>query len=164
MVATPVTKALPYYAGGVAKVYWLSALADADLVPTRAELDAGTDLTPSLEAVSGWTESTAFTDVYTLDSRRGTKIAGRISIADSSLTFTTDKSADNNVEDELSWDLDDDGFIVMLDHGDVAATPCRVFAVTVGSISKDVSGDHTITVVSFGIRNSAVRVPVPAAA
>lgn len=163
MVATPITKPSPYYAGGVKKTYWLDTLADANLVPTRAELDAGDDLSPAVETTSGFTESAAFSDVFVESSRRGTKVAGRVSIADSSITFVTDRTGAANVEDTLNWAIGTTGYIVMLDHGDVAATPCRVYKVEVGSISTDPNGEHVMTTVSFGIVNSAIGVTVPAA-
>lgn len=162
MVAPNIVKPSAYYAGGVAKTYWVETIANI-AAPTRAELNAGDCLSPAVEGKSGWTESAAFSDVMTEDTRRAAKIAGAVTTAESSITFIKDKDGTANVSEVLAWDIGVTGYIVLLDHGDVPGTPMRVYDVEIGSISTDQSGDKVTEVVTFGIRESALNVNVPAA-
>ncbi len=162
MVAPNVVKPSPFYRGGVTKTYWVETIANI-ASPTRAELNAGDCLSPAVESKSGWTESAAFADVMTEDTRRAAKIAGAVTSADSSITFIKDKDGTANVSDVLAWEIGVTGYIVLLDHGDKPGTPMRVYDVEIGSISTDDSGDKTVETVTFGIRDSELSVTVPAA-
>ena len=77
-----------YIGPGTRKYYWVPTIATLS-APSRAELNAGTDMTATIptDGVSGFTVSTAFVDTPDFGSTTITKIPGALSLADSSLTF-----------------------------------------------------------------------------
>jgi hypothetical protein len=120
--------------------------------PTFAELDAGTELTRDIADISGWMTSSEFIDVPDMATRFTSKIPGRITSEDSSITFYAD-------EDQGAGDAgallprDTDGFMVIADGG-LASGIGDVFQVTVGSNSIQRSVDDAVKrVVTFAIRS-----------
>jgi len=71
MPATPLTPTLRYLPAGVRKYNWLTAVASTT-APTRAEINAGTDLTGEIAAVNGFEivtpviDVTAFGDLFSV--------------------------------------------------------------------------------------------------
>lgn len=117
---------------GVTRVYYLPTIAASTLVPTRAEMNGGTNLTPELSDWSGWVVDTEYLDVQPVNSPFRSKIPGTLLSPDSSLTFYTSKTGLDVRTIFSRWVT---GFIMFLDGGDNAGNRAEVYPVTVGMVS-----------------------------
>lgn len=163
---TPVLAAIQKYTTrGTTKIYWVPVIAAANRVPTRAELTAGTDLSPQIADGSGWATSSKQIPTPNIDTRYTPTISGVIESEDSSLTYYMDREG---VDARQLMPRDEEGFIVVLDGGDVAANKADVYPVQVTSVSKkrSFSGNEAdVLVISYAITDEpAENVAVPAAA
>lgn len=77
----------------------LPAIASASLVPTEAEINAGTNITCAINAASGFTASDAFVEGPDLCSDFTGKAWDGASLADSSITFYLDESGEDDAYD-----------------------------------------------------------------
>ncbi len=132
--------------------------------PTRAELTAGTDLTGEISDASGWTVDGAEVDTPDLKSEFVSKIPGRTSSPDSSLTFYASEDGED-VRGVLAYKQA--GFIVLMSGGDVPTQPMDVFPVRVKSAlvpTLSTGDDAAVIPVGFSItREPSLNVPIPAA-
>ncbi len=161
MPATPIDAATRYINPETTKVLWLPSVANK-FAPTRAEINAGTDLSGDLADNSGWTVSSNQVDAPDMGSRFTSKVAGRISAEDSSLTMYAGK---DSIDSRSLMPRDAVGFIVIMDGGDVAGRKMDVFPVTVSSVSKPRSvGDEPARIVfQYAITSQpAENVTIPA--
>lgn len=160
MPATPMTAATRYFQPEVTKVLVLPNVASATLLATRAEINAGTDVSVDVSALNGWMSESAQIPTPDLGKRFSSSIPGRITIGDSSITFYADIAA-NDIRDILTRDLNTN--IAILDGGDVATRNMDVFKVVVASVGKvrDLEDAPRLTV-GFTIRNFAENLAVPA--
>lgn len=151
MTATPLRPATRYYPPGTRQVYWLVDLADTSS-PTRAELDAGIDLTGEIASMSGFSVSSATVSVPDLSTRFAPDIPGQITAASSSITFYASEDSDDI---RTVMPRDQAGYIAVLWEGDVAGRSMDVYPCTVTSVPKDatttdagqMSVDYAITAV-----------------
>lgn len=132
MPATPISTVTRYWSVGTAKWYFCSSIANKS-APSRAELNAGTDLTGEVNSVEGWTVSSELIEVPDANTAFKSKIPGAISAEDSSLTLYADASG-SDVRTLLPRNTA--GFIVRLGGGDTAGRKMDVFPVKVSSVSK----------------------------
>lgn len=132
MAATPIAAATRYINPETTKVLWLPALANKN-APTRAEINAGTDLSGDVADNSGWMVTSNQSDAPDMGSRFTGKVAGRISADDSSLSMYASK---NSVDARSLMPRDTAGFVLWLDGGDVPGQKGDAFPVTVSSVSK----------------------------
>ncbi|MEU8278244.1 hypothetical protein ACFYOK_37245 [Microbispora bryophytorum] len=132
MVATPIAAETRYFNPETSKLYWVPAIADKT-APTRSELNAGTDVSRAVADVNGWMVSSEMIDVPDMGSRFISKIPGRISANDSSVTYYMDRAG---IDAREVMPRDAEGYVVWLDGGDVAGRKCDVFPVTVSSHGK----------------------------
>lgn len=148
------------------KIFFLPTIAaSATLAATRAEITAGTDLTPEVSDVSGWSLTGATIDAPDLLSEFVSKVPGRTSAEDSSLTFYASENS-TDVRGVLAYKAI--GFIVLMHGGDVPSTgkmdvfPVRVTNPGVPTIS---TGDELAKVtIGFAItREPKLGVAIPAA-
>jgi hypothetical protein len=162
MPAPAIVASIRYTSRGTTKFLWCAAIASKS-APSRAELNAGTDLSPQVMDAEGWSVSSEQIDTPDLASRYTSGVPGVISADESSLTMYMSK---NGVDARALMPRDATGFIVTMDGGDTAGNKADVFPVTVGSVSKQrsVSGDAADTlVVAFAITSEpAENVAVPA--
>lgn len=164
MTATPIGTTNRYIPDGTRQYYWVDSIA-SKAAPTRAELDAGSDLTGEVAEVSGFTVSTDMVDAPDLGTRFTAQISGRIKAADSSLTIYLDDSSDDA---RSLLTRDKKGFVVQFPEGDddgVSGTRTMdVFPVQIASASKSTKmGDPGTVEVAFTITSEpAVDVLVPA--
>jgi hypothetical protein len=145
MPATPITLATRYFPTGTTKYYWLPSCSDPDN-PTRGELNAGTDLSPDLAAVSGWKTTSAQIDTPAIVARFTGKIPGRITADDSSIEMYADLAG---TDARTLMPRDTAGFIARLDGGDVAARKMDIFPVTVSATPKDMGTDDKAATITF---------------
>ncbi|MFD1656998.1 hypothetical protein ACFSL4_01790 [Streptomyces caeni] len=132
MSATPITASTRYYRRGVSKVSWVPTIADKT-APTRAELNAGTELSPETGAVDGWQITSNTEDAPALGTTFNAKVFSTTEVGNSSLTLYTSKTG-TDVRSLLIRGTT--GFIVWMDEGDVAGNLMDVFPVQVMSQAK----------------------------
>ena len=150
-----------FYQPGIVDVYWLPAVADPEAV-TRAEITAGTDLTPELDDWSGWSYSTTFIETKSANSRIRPKLAGAVSLDDSSMTFN---GSQDGTDIRTVLTRGDTGYILICDGGDVATQPAELFPVEVGSVVpvRSLDSDAFKVRIDFGVTNIPTTVTIPAA-
>jgi hypothetical protein len=149
---------------GVTKVYYLPAIAASTLVPTRAEMNGGTNLTGEISDWAGWVLDSEFLDVQPMNSPYKSTIPGSLSSPASSLTFYTSKTG-GDVRTVFSRGVT--GFIMILDGGDVSGNRAEVYPVTVASVSVvrgivGTSGGSTGTDVASQVRVGFAIIAAPA--
>lgn len=135
---------------GVTHIVFAPLVEDVD-APTRAEIDAGTDLTREVVASSGWQVSSSRVTYNPLHSKFTPSIEGRLSVEDSSLTFPQDIEG-TDVREILPRGTR--GHVLIMHGGDVPDRPMDVWPVAVSSLGKTVSTEGTEVaniVVSFAI-------------
>lgn len=162
MAALPATER--FFAPEISKAYFLPAIAAATMIPTRAEIDAGTDLTDEIADLSGWAVSSGMINTPDLGHRFISQIGGRTSVEASTITFYASQDG-NDVREVLPRGTT--GFIVFADQGDAVGLPADVFPVQVTSLGKVRStGDQAFQLtVSFAIRKPpAEDIALPAVA
>lgn len=135
MAATPLVQSTRYFRPNVTKVYYLPTAADYTAV-TRTELDAGTDLSVEISAVEGFGVTSGVIETPDLVSRFTSKIGGRTTVEDSSITFYASEDS-QDVRTVLPRGTT--GFIVVLGGGDVAGQTMDVYPVTVIAAPKQYS-------------------------
>ena len=125
---------------GVSKVYFLPTIAATTLIPTTAEITAGTDWTPFIHSIDGWNLENSPIETPDMASTFVSKIDGDDSAADSSLGFYEDSVTDD-VETDLAKGTS--GYVVIFSKGKTAgAKGMDVFPIKVASNSKSYSTDN----------------------
>lgn len=160
MPTPPIQASERYFRPGVTKVYFVPTLADYNN-PTRTEMDAGTDLSPEIASIEGFTVTSGTIDTPDLASRFTSKIPARITADDSALNLYADKT-DADVRTLLPRDTT--GFVLFLDGGDVPTQLMDVYPVTVASAPKlrDLENAAQIRVQFTITREPAENVAIPA--
>lgn len=134
MPATPIAASDRYFHRGTTKVYAVTTIANT-AAPTRAELNAGTDLSNEIQAMSGWAVSGNEVETPDLGTTFNSKLPGSTSVEESSITMY----ADNNGADVRTLlPRGTSTHIVVLFGGDIAANKMDVFKVRVRGLSKPV--------------------------
>jgi hypothetical protein len=153
MVATPITATSRYIPPGTTRYYWVATIANKNS-PTRSELNAGSDLTAEIASVSGFATNSDQQDTPDLGSRFVSKIPGRITADDSSITLYM-SSTSSDVRTLLPRDTA--GYICIFPEGDTAGLKYDVFPVKVTGQpkSRDVENPAQIT-----IQFSVTSIPV----
>jgi hypothetical protein len=162
MVATAIQTVDRYFPTGVTKYYWIPDLLDPE-APTRLELDAGTDLSPEIAEVDGFTVSSDQIETPDINSRFTSTIAGRITADESSLVFY---AAANGVDVRALLPRGTNGYIGRLGGGDTATYKMDIFPVTVTSLSKAFGTDDEAAriTVQFAVTSEPIEdVAIPAA-
>ena len=139
MAAPPLTPTVRYFPPGKRKVYWVPAIANYLTGPTRAELNAGTDLSAEISALTGWSVASATVDTPDMGSRFTSQIPGRLTSATNDITFYVD-SGSNDVRTLLL--RDSNGFIVLLWEGDFTGQRMDVFPVRITTKAMDTTVDN----------------------
>lgn len=146
----------------VTKIYFIPAIAAANLSPTRTELNAGTDISGETEALAGWKVEAAQITTEDLTNPFEAKIPGSIKSPDSSITFYTSK---NGTDIRTLLPRGTNGYIGFLDGGDVTGNKMEVYPVTVtaNGVERTVNGSAASRVmVGFAItKTPAQNVSVP---
>jgi hypothetical protein len=163
MATSAIQASTRYFDVGTTKIYFLPAVASGSLIPTRAEMNAGTDLSPEVAEVDGWSVASEQIETPDFGTRFVSQIPGRISAEDSSLTMYSDQEGDD-VRELLPRDTT--GYIMWLDGGDTAGNRADVYPVKVTSLSKMRSAEKNAAMikVSFAITadpGEDVTVPAP---
>ncbi|MET9086166.1 hypothetical protein ABZX77_30545 [Streptomyces sp. NPDC004237] len=159
MVATPITATSRYIPPGTTRYYWVPTIATYTS-PTRSELNAGSDLTAEVSAVNGFATNSDQQDTPDLGSRFTSKIPGRITADDSSITLYL-SSTSSDVRTLLPRDTA--GYVVIFPEGDTTGLKMDVFPVKVTGQpkSRDIENPSTITIQFAVTKIPAENVTVP---
>lgn len=150
MPAPAITASKRYTSRGSTKIYWVASIATRT-APTRAELNAGTDLSPQIADSSGWSVSSEQIETPDLATRYTSTVPGSIAAEESSLTLYASK---DGVDARSLMPRDAEGHIVILHGGDVAGYKMDVYPVIVSSVSTQLQvggGEADTVVVSYAI-------------
>lgn len=117
-----------FFRRGVSKIYFLPAVADTTLPfnPTRAEITAGTDLSPFVNGLAGFQFANTRIDTPILSSSFTPEIDGPDEVGDSTLTFLDDDTS-TTVRTALAKGTA--GFIFLMPYGDVPTKRGEVWPV-----------------------------------
>jgi hypothetical protein len=117
-----------FFRRGISKIYWLPAVADVTTVisPTRAEITAGEDLSPSVADIAGFQLQNSPIPVPNLAEMFTPQIDGEDTVTDSALTFNDD---DDDEVVRLLLQKGEVGFICLMPYGDVPTKRCEIWAV-----------------------------------
>jgi len=162
-VPTPViTASTRYFNPGVTKCYYLPTLASSSLIPTRAEMSSGTDLSPEIADLSGWTVTGEVIDTPDLASTFTGQIAGRTSAEDSELTL---HASITGVDGRALLPRGATGYIMWCDGGDIAGRKADVFPILVRSVGqmRSVGDENARLQIQFSVtRVPAESITIPA--
>lgn len=114
-----------FFRRGVSKVKFLPAVAGTS--PTRPEITAGVDLSPSIAGMSGFTLANNPITTPDLATNFDSQINGPDAAGNSSLTFFDDDTA-TAVRTAVAKGTV--GYMVLFPYGDVTAKRCEVWPVT----------------------------------
>lgn len=139
-----------FFRRGVSKIHFLPAVAGAS--PTRAEITAGTDLSPQVNGLSGFQFSNTRIDTPILSSSFTPEIDGPDEVGDSTLTFLDD-NATSTIRTTLAKGTS--GYIVLFPYGDVPTKRCEVWQVKSTGVNDEWSmgNDPARYAVGFAIVN-----------
>lgn len=157
---TPIPASERYFNAGTTVVVFIPTIADAALVPTRAEITAGTDLSDEISDVSGWQVSSGEIVTPAMGSDYDSKIPGKTTTDDSTITFYADVTGED-VRTILPRNTN--GYIAIMDGGDVPTQPMDVFKIRVRANGKTRStGEEAARIViPFSIQSFAEDVAIP---
>ena len=160
MAAPDITAAIRYTRPELSDTYWVLTIANI-AAPTRAELNAGTNLANDIASVTGFTVEGTTLDAPDQGHKFTAQVSHRINAGDSSLACY----ASNNSVDVCGLiHRDDVGYIVMLDEGDVAGRKMDIYPVKCKSVSKPRDNEAVpVITVAFAITSTPqVDVTIPA--
>ena len=159
MAAPPITASTRYIPEGVTHYYWVPSIANT-ASPTRAELNAGTDLTPEVAAAGDWAINGNAVPAPDLASLFDPSIAGKTGMG----TTTLDMYAStNSVDVRTLLPRGTTGYVVKFPEGDVTGRAMDVFKVTVLAQPKPTNmGNPSVIQLQFVVNKiPAENVTVP---
>jgi len=163
MSATKIEATKRFFQPEISKVIFMTAVADYKAGATRSELDAGKDLTDEIAEISGFNTTSGTIDTPDLGSRFTSKIGGRITVDDSSITFYASQDG-KDVRTVLPRGTK--GFLAFMDGGDVPTQPYDLMPAEVTNLGKvRATGDNAFQLtVGFAITGvPAEDLDIPAA-
>lgn len=133
MAAPNITPTTRFFAVGVTRVVYCASVS-VKTAPTRAEINAGTDLSNEINATNGFSVGSNLIDAPDIGTTFTSKVIGRTESPDSSLTmYQSLTTAD--IRSVLPRGTT--GFILIMWGGDVAGRKMDVYPVTVASVPKN---------------------------
>lgn len=133
MPTPAITASTRYINPGVTKCYYLPSIAATNLTPTRAEMNAGTDLSREISDINGWVVAGNDVETPDLATTFTGVIPGRTKADSSSITFY---ASTTGVDVRALLPRTTAGYIMWLDGGDVAGQKADVFPIRVRSNGK----------------------------
>lgn len=158
-----------FFRRGVTKIRFLPAVAATVVVngetivgsPTRAEINAGTNLSSDIADIAGWSLSNSPIATPNLADRFTPQITGEDTVGDSSLTFY-DRDDSTTIRTALAKGTN--GFILIMPYGDVPGKRSEVYPITSAGVNDEfsVGNDAARFVVGMaitGVPNQNATVP-----
>lgn len=162
MPAPALIPARRYFPPGTRQVYFVAAIANY-LLPTRAELNAGTDLSAQVAAggVAGWSLAGATVDVPDMGSRFTSQVPARLTSPTNTIDIYLDSGS---VDVRTLLPRDTTGFIVWMWEGDIVGNLMDIFPVRVITQAVDTNTEDPGKVsIEFAISKiPAISVKIPA--
>jgi hypothetical protein len=151
MPATAMAAASRYFQPGTTKVIVIPSIASLSAGATRAEINAGTDVSGDVAAINGFTINSAQLDTPDLGKRFTSRIPARLTADDSSVTFYADVTG---ADIRAVLTRDQNTYLGIMDGGDVVGRKADYFSVVVSSVGKvrDMEDAPRLTV-SFSIKD-----------
>ncbi len=150
-----IAKAVRFFQPGVISFVYIPTIAIPG-APTLAEINGGTRLEGEVDSMTGWTSSTEFIATKDAATRVTTKIAGRQTLEDSSLTFNASKTGTDagSVFTEGAA-----GNMLIADRGLVAANKADIYPTEVGAVIKvrDIESGNFKIRVDFGVTGTPTQ-------
>jgi hypothetical protein len=163
MVATPISPVVRFQRAGNTSIVLIDMPAIPG-APTRAEIDAGVDITGDVQGVDGFTREPGFLDVPDWGSLETDQIRGRSPSSQGTVRMYADQGGpDGDIRAEVAeGDLKE---LLFMPHGDVPADKMTVFDVEIAGVNETFD-DTAATLVSVGsaIRKRYTAVAIPASA
>lgn len=144
-----------FFRRGVSKIKWAPAVAGTS--PTRPEITAGVDLSPSVSGINGFQFSNAPITTPDLSDNFDSQITGVDTAGDSSLDFYDDDTA-TTIRTTLAKGTQ--GYLILMPLGDVPTKRCEVWAVTSLGVNDAWSLDATAA--QFNVQFAVTRRPTQA--
>jgi hypothetical protein len=132
MPAVPLSPYPRYFPPGNRKYYWLTAVANP-AAPTRAELNAGTDLSGQIAAISGFGPVMTRSDVTPLGSAVVVVLNTIVDVNSGTNELLIYASADSH-DVRLLMPPGSAGFVVLLPEGDISGQYCEVWPANVNAM------------------------------
>jgi hypothetical protein len=129
---------------GTTRLYMVPTIASAALIPTAAEVNAGTRLDTQVAELSGFTFANNPISTPDMSTSFVSQVPGEDATEDSSMTFYEDKVS-NPIRTALAKGTN--GYVVIFPAGIAGATPaagdkCDVWPVTVASNARQYTADN----------------------
>lgn len=160
MPLPPLVPVEKYSRRGVSQFLYVPTIAATTMIPTRAEITAGTNLTAAIAELDGWTAENQAIEVPDMSDTFDGTIPGSDKASDSSFTFYEDSTT--NVTEEL-LKKGTTGYIVIFRKGDIPTNKSMdVFPIRVGSVQPAYTADNEAA--KFTVNFSVTRRPVQGAA
>lgn len=142
---------------GTTRFYFVPSIASASLIPTTAEVTAGTRLDAQLNEINGFTFGNSPINAPDMSTTFVPQVAGEDTSEDSSLTFYEDTST-NPIRTLLAKGVN--GFIVIFKSGIAGANPAAgdkadVWPVSVGSNAPQYTADNETAKYMVKFNNTA---------
>lgn len=115
---------------------WLPAIADTDLVPDEAEINAGQDLTPAIQAYNGFSVSPRYAELPDIMSQVDGKVFDGSSLDDSSIVFYMAKDDQDALEFFTQGDA---GYVLDCPRGLVSEARAFVWQAEVSTVTPTVA-------------------------
>jgi len=160
--APPLNPTRRYFPDGIRKCYFVFVMANY-LVPTRAELNSGVDLSAEIPAggVTGWSLQGSTVDVPDMGSRFTSTIPGRLTSPTNSIDSYLDQGS---VDVRTLLPRDTNGYTVWMWEGDVPGQLMDVFPARVITQAVDTNTeDPAKASLQFAITKiPAINIKIPA--
>lgn len=124
-----------YMQKGTTKLYFVPTIASATLAPTAAEVNAGTNMTPQINEITGFSFANDTIETRDMSSTFVSNIPGEDAAEDSSLVFYEDKTS-NPIKTAVAKGTT--GYVCIFFKGTAGASPaagdvCDVWPVQVAA-------------------------------
>lgn len=159
MVAPNISASDRFIPEGATDFYWVVTMASY-LSPTRAELNAGTRLTPEVAECGNWAIISGAIDTPDLATTFTSQIPGKITVDGSTISMYSD---DNQADARTLMPRNAVGYIVKFPGGDITGRKMTIFPVKVGSAAEPTAfGNPTVLQFSYYVTKiPAENVTVP---
>lgn len=139
MSAPAIGPSVRYLAAGTTQIYWVGTIA-VPSAPTRAELDAGWDLSGEVADTGGWFATPTYNDTTRFAATNATSKPGILGTDGTSLMMYADRAGDD-IRSLLAHGTS--GFIVVFHGGDIVGRLMDVWPVQVARVWQPVKvGDE----------------------
>jgi hypothetical protein len=129
-----------YMRRGTSKFYFVPTIAAESMIPTRTELNAGTEFSEYIAAMDGWTVTNQEIETPNMADTYDSTIPGSDKADSSSFTFYEDEETATL---EQTFAKGTTGYVVILRKGDVPANNSMdVFPIRVASLSPQYTADN----------------------